>query len=106
MLPLLRSVNLKFLSDSSPIGVCSLSLLVFIATQGRKKASASALEGVEDFFPPNFHRQAVSGGVAPEMSGKFMVLDRLLREVRATTDDRCVLISNYTQVWCRARCAA
>ncbi len=67
--------------------------------QGRKKASASALEGVEDFFPPNFHRQAVSGGVAPEMSGKFMVLDRLLREVRATTDDRCVLISNYTQVW-------
>ncbi len=64
----------------------------------RKKASAAALEGIEDFFPPNFHRQAVSGGVAPEMSGKFMVLDRLLREIRATTDDRCVLISNYTQV--------
>ena len=57
------------------------------ATGTKKKANASALDGVEEFFPPNFHRQSV-GGFCPEMSGKFEVLNRLLATVRSTTDDR------------------
>jgi DNA repair and recombination RAD54-like protein len=58
--------------------LCNHPKLVYDeARQGKKKANASLLEGVEDFFPPNFHRQAVSG-FCPDMSGKMEVLDRLL----------------------------
>ena len=33
----------------------------------------------------------------PQLSGKFHVLHKMLKELRATTDDRIVLVSNYTQ---------
>ena len=33
----------------------------------------------------------------PELSGKVAVLDTLLALIRSTTDDKVVLISNYTQ---------
>ncbi|KAL7669115.1 hypothetical protein ACOME3_009784 [Neoechinorhynchus agilis] len=36
-------------------------------------------------------------GFNPVLSGKMIVLDRLLAVVRANTDDKVVLISNYTQ---------
>jgi len=37
-------------------------------------------------------------GLWVELSGKMNVLARLLSELRQKTDDRIVLVSNYTQV--------
>lgn len=39
-----------------------------------------------------------SDGSWIELSGKMAVLARLLANIRETTDDRIVLVSNYTQV--------
>ncbi|EPQ32395.1 uncharacterized protein PFL1_00591 [Pseudozyma flocculosa PF-1] len=54
------------------------------------------LDGSKEFFPegytPRDRRQ-----VYPELSGKMMVLQRFLETIRATTNDKIVLISNYTQ---------
>lgn len=38
------------------------------------------------------------GGIWVELSGKMNVLARLLSHLRQKTDDRIVLVSNYTQV--------
>lgn len=38
------------------------------------------------------------GGMWVELSGKMHVLARLLGHLRQRTDDRIVLVSNYTQV--------
>ncbi|KNC31773.1 hypothetical protein FF38_08273 [Lucilia cuprina] len=38
-----------------------------------------------------------SGAVRPWYSGKFLVLSRMLARIREDTDDKIVLISNYTQ---------
>ena len=35
--------------------------------------------------------------VLPQLSGKFHVLHKMLLKLRTTTDDRIVLVSNYTQ---------
>lgn len=35
---------------------------------------------------------------SPELSGKVMVLDTMLAMLKATTTDKIVLVSNYTQV--------
>ena len=40
----------------------------------------------------------ISDGSWVELSGKMGVLARLLANIRETTDDRIVLVSNYTQV--------
>jgi len=56
--------------------------------------SAHGFEDCDRFFPPNFRR---CKGALPEMSGKFDVLSRMLNMMRATTQDRIVLVSNYTQ---------
>lgn len=40
-------------------------------------------------------------GVWVELSGKMHVLARLLAQLRQRTDDRIVLVSNYTQVTIR-----
>lgn len=37
----------------------------------------------------------------PELSGKVMVLDTMLAILKATTTDKIVLVSNYTQVHTR-----
>ncbi|VDM35104.1 unnamed protein product [Hydatigera taeniaeformis] len=55
-------------------------------------------EGMLGFFPGGYVSSSESGRPAqPEMSGKFQVLDCLLAIVRATCNDKVVLISNYTQ---------
>lgn len=41
----------------------------------------------------------------PELSGKVMVLDTMLAILKATTTDKIVLVSNYTQVHIGQCCA-
>lgn len=70
------------------------------------------LPGCEDFYPDDFVPKDARGrdrDVKPWYSGKIMVLDRMLARIRQDTNDKIVLISNYTQTLaifdklCRAR---
>ncbi|CAG8436241.1 8031_t:CDS:10 [Ambispora gerdemannii] len=53
--------------------------------------------GSEDCFPPDYSLKEKSRYVRPEFSGKMQVLDRMLAKIKQETDDKIVLISNYTQ---------
>ena len=46
-----------------------------------------------NLFPPNFSESNLN----PSFSGKVLVLDYLLAVIKTTTDDKVVLVSNYTQ---------
>eukprot|EP00004_Rigifila_ramosa_P016772 TRINITY_DN4015_c0_g1_i1.p1 TRINITY_DN4015_c0_g1~~TRINITY_DN4015_c0_g1_i1.p1 ORF type:complete len:791 (-),score=205.35 TRINITY_DN4015_c0_g1_i1:31-2403(-) len=52
-------------------------------------------EDIAQYFPPNILRDRRNPH--PQMSGKMLLLDRLMAQVRKTTNDRWVLVSNYTQ---------
>lgn len=57
------------------------------------------LPGSESCFPPDYVPKEARGRdreVKPELSGKMMVLDRMLARIRRDTNDKIVLISNYT----------
>lgn len=54
------------------------------------------LEGSEELFPEGY-RPRDRRNVPVELSGKMAVLERFLHSIRTTTDDKIVLISNYTQ---------
>ncbi|KXN86905.1 DNA repair protein rhp54 [Leucoagaricus sp. SymC.cos] len=64
------------------------------------------LKGSENILPPDYAAtKVVSSGrgsdrnpaVRCEWSGKFIVLERFLHQIRTSTNDKIVLISNYTQ---------
>lgn len=58
------------------------------------------LPGCEDFFPDDFVPKDARGRdreVKTWYSGKMQVLDRMLARIHADTNDKIVLISNYTQ---------
>ena len=60
----------------------------------------SDLPGCEDILPEDFVQKDARGrdrDVKVWYSGKMMVLDRMLARIRADTNDKIVLISNYTQ---------
>ncbi|KAK2746251.1 DNA-dependent ATPase protein rad54 [Onygenales sp. PD_40] len=70
------------------------------------------LPGSEQFFPDDYVPPESRGrdrDVKSWYSGKMMVLDRMLARIRQDTNDKIVLISNYTQTLdiferlCRAR---
>lgn len=70
------------------------------------------LSGCENIFPSDFVPKDARGrdrDVKSWYSGKMMVLDRMLARIRTETNDKIVLISNYTQTLdmfdklCRAR---
>ncbi|KAL2045730.1 hypothetical protein N7G274_002161 [Stereocaulon virgatum] len=61
---------------------------------------ADDLPGCERFFPDDFVPKDARGrdrDVKPWYSGKMQVLDRMLARIRQDTNDKIVLISNYTQ---------
>ncbi|RPA79564.1 DNA repair and recombination protein RAD54 [Ascobolus immersus RN42] len=59
------------------------------------------IEGCDQFLPPDFipkdSRGSRNRDVTVSHSGKMLVLDRMLARIRRDTDDKIVLISNYTQ---------
>lgn len=58
------------------------------------------LPGCEEFYPADFVPKDARGrdrDVKPWYSGKMLVLDRMLARIRQDTNDKIVLISNYTQ---------
>ncbi|KAI4156451.1 MAG: hypothetical protein LQ340_000266 [Diploschistes diacapsis] len=60
----------------------------------------SDLPGSEAFFPEDYVPKEARGrdrDVRSWYSGKMQVLDRMLARIRADTNDKIVLISNYTQ---------
>lgn len=54
------------------------------------------LPGCEAMFPPGYNPRD-HRNIHVELSGKMMVLERFLSTIRATSKDKVVLISNYTQ---------
>ncbi|PGH26600.1 hypothetical protein AJ80_01729 [Polytolypa hystricis UAMH7299] len=61
---------------------------------------SSDLPGSEEFFPDDYVPPESRGRdreVKSWYSGKMMVLDRMLARIRQDTNDKIVLISNYTQ---------
>lgn len=55
----------------------------------------AGFEGMENMFPDGFSRSIKN--FEPLWSGKMKLLDTILANIKTTTDDRVVLISNYTQ---------
>ncbi|KAF9052862.1 DNA repair protein, SNF2 family [Panaeolus papilionaceus] len=60
------------------------------------------LKGSEHLIPDGFcgagsTSKGRNQGVRCDWSGKFVVLERFLHQIKTTTDDKIVLISNYTQ---------
>uniref|UniRef100_A0A0P4W6W4 DNA repair and recombination protein RAD54-like n=2 Tax=Scylla olivacea TaxID=85551 RepID=A0A0P4W6W4_SCYOL len=57
------------------------------------KAHEPGYADLEKFFPPGHDPR----NLHPELSGKVAVLDAILALIRSSSDDKVVLISNYTQ---------
>lgn len=57
------------------------------------REGSEGFENALQHLPQNYNIK----NVLPELSGKLMVLDTLLAVVKATTSDKIVLVSNYTQ---------
>ena len=58
------------------------------------------LPGCDGILPPDYVPKELRGrerSVKPWYSGKMQVLDRMLARIRSDTNDKIVLISNYTQ---------
>lgn len=81
--------------------LCNHPKLIYDTIKGGKPGT-SGFEDCLQFFPPEmFSGRSGSwtggDGVWVELSGKMNVLARLLAHLRKETDDRIVLVSNYTQ---------
>uniref|UniRef100_A0A5S6QDD4 DNA repair and recombination protein RAD54-like n=1 Tax=Trichuris muris TaxID=70415 RepID=A0A5S6QDD4_TRIMR len=57
-------------------------------------SKSDGFENCSHFFPSNYQP---GKQLHPEWSGKMRVLDALLAVVKSTSDDKVVLVSNYTQ---------
>ncbi|KAJ9582992.1 hypothetical protein L9F63_022677, partial [Diploptera punctata] len=70
--------------------LCNHPDLVF----DKVEAEEDGFQGAKTLLPDKYNPGKV---VIPELSGKLAVLDCLLAVVKATTQDKVVLVSNYTQ---------
>lgn len=72
--------------------LCNHPELIYDACQTGKEKDVP--KDILKLFPENFISNKT---FQPKFSGKFQVLDYLLAIVKAQTDDKVVLVSNYTQ---------
>jgi DNA repair and recombination protein RAD54 and RAD54-like protein len=78
--------------------LCNSPLLVYTAGDySEKKKAASFFDECQDLFPDCMTRGRGAKASMPFLSGKLRVAHKLLCEVRATTTDKFVIVSNYTQ---------
>lgn len=85
--------------------VCNHPMLVFSdARRARDQRSTTAAHGLIEsmhIFPEEFSSgrggRSRSKTFDPSHAGKFLLMDALLRKLRKETDDRIVIVSNYTQ---------
>jgi DNA repair and recombination RAD54-like protein len=74
--------------------------LILDAITSGSGQGAPGFDGCESLFPmtdATGRGGRIKHGTYPHWSGKMTVLDSLLREMRAHTDDRIVVVSNFTQ---------
>ena len=75
----------------------SLLLLYFVSdpclVYDKVSQGEDGFEGALDLFPSTYDPQKLHS----DLSGKMLVLDYLLAVTRSTTNDKVVLVSNYTQ---------
>ncbi|XP_069693731.1 DNA repair and recombination protein RAD54-like [Periplaneta americana] len=84
-------VSLSALSSITTLKkLCNHPDLVFEKVQ----AGEDGFEGALSLLPEKYNPGKV---ILPELSGKLAVLDCLLAVIKATTQDKIVLVSNYTQ---------
>ncbi|XP_030377292.1 DNA repair and recombination protein RAD54-like [Scaptodrosophila lebanonensis] len=69
--------------------LCNHPDLIYEKIEAREKG----FENSGNVLPANYKPREIN----PELSGKFILLDIMLATIRATSDDKVVLISNYTQ---------
>ncbi|KAI0054159.1 DNA repair protein SNF2 family [Auriscalpium vulgare] len=91
--------------DSQPLK--AINILKKLCNHPELLNLPSDLRGSDHLIPEGFNgvgesttSRGRSGGnavVHPEWSGKFLVLERFLHRIRTETNDKIVLISNYTQ---------
>ncbi|MFH4976487.1 hypothetical protein AB6A40_003196 [Gnathostoma spinigerum] len=83
----MTSTALSFITNLKKL--CNHPQLIY----DKCRAGEEGFEECFEIFPTNF----VSGRFEPSLSGKMKVLDYLLAVTRKTTNDKFVLVSNYTQ---------
>ncbi|KAG9510372.1 DNA repair and recombination protein RAD54-like protein, partial [Fragariocoptes setiger] len=80
--------------------LCGHPKLAYDVSVGRAEkdeaADVSAFEGIDKLFPQEISRSGRSYVFNPELSSKMILLDSMLALIKSTTDDKVVLISNYT----------
>lgn len=68
------------------------------STSGKSASSLAAITHLKKLCNhPDLTKDPLPPKLNIEVSGKFLVLDLLLAVIRSTTDDKIVLVSNYTQ---------
>ncbi|KAK0463965.1 DNA repair protein, SNF2 family [Desarmillaria tabescens] len=92
-------------ADSQPLK--AINILKKLCNHPELLSLPEDLQGSEHLIPEGFVGAGASGGgsrgggrnqtVRCDWGGKFLVLERFLHQLRTTTNDKIVLISNYTQ---------